>query len=92
MPVKTIINASRALSGRMNLFGANTQGIARVREALGFALSAFQAADWAANGRRNRAPNRRLEKPQEYSPGLSVAMPWENVPPTIPRPEGAQEA
>ena len=87
-----MINVARALSGRMNVFGANTQGIAPAHEALGFALAAFQAADWAANGRRNGAPNRRLEKPQESSPGLSGAMPWVIVGQNIPRPEGAQEA
>ena len=86
-----MIYDSRALSGRMNVFGANTQGIALMHEALGFALAAFQAADQIANGRRNRAPNRRLEKPQAYSPGLSGVMPWVNDPPIIPRPERAQE-
>ena len=88
MPTEITINNSHALSGRMNLFGANTQGIVLAHEALGFALAAFLAAQRRPNGSQNR----RLEKPQEYSPGLSVAMPWENVPPTIPRPEGAQEA
>ena len=92
MPAKTMINASRALSGRMNLFGTNTQGIALAHEALGFALATFQAAARAANGRRNGASNGRLENPQESSPGLSGAMPWVNVPSIIPRPEGAQEA
>lgn len=87
-----MINASRALSGRMNLFGANTQGIVLAHSALGFALAAFQAADWAANERLDGAPNRRLEKPLEPSPGLSGAMPWVNVPPIIPRPEGTREA
>ena len=88
MPVKTIINASRALSGRMNLFGANTQGIVLTHEALGFALATFQAAD----RRLNWTPNQRLEKPTEPSPGLSGAMPWVIVGQNIPRPEGAQEA
>jgi hypothetical protein len=87
-----MINASRALSGRMNLFGVNTQGIVLMHEALGFALATFQAADWAANEWLDRAPNQRLEKPPESSPGLSGAMPWVNVPPIISRPEGAQEA
>ena len=71
MPAQTMINASRALSGRMNLFGANTQGIVLIHETLGFALATFQAADRAANERLDGAPNRRLEKPPESSPGLS---------------------
>ena len=87
-----MIHNSLALSGRMNLFGANTQGIVLMHDALGFALTTFQAADRAANERLNGALNRRLEKPPEFSPGLSGAMLWVNVPPIIPRPEGAREA
>ena len=83
-----MINDSRALSGRMNLFGANTQGIVLTHEALGFALAAFQTARRRPDGLQNR----RLEKPQEYSPGLSGAMPWVIVGQNNPRPEGAQEA
>jgi hypothetical protein len=75
-----MINSSRALSGRMNLFGVNTQGIVRQHDALGFVLAALQAAD------------RRLNEPPESSPGMSGAIPWVNVPQNILRPEGAQEA
>ena len=39
-----------------------------------------------------RLPAERLNEPPEPSPGLSVAMPWENVIRSNPRPEGAQEA
>lgn len=34
----------------------------------------------------------RLNEPPEPSPGLSAAMPWDNVPQINPRPKGAQEA
>jgi ABC-type Na+ transport system ATPase subunit NatA len=38
-----------------------------------------------------RLPVERLNEPLEPSPGLSVAMPWVNVPQIVPRPEGARE-
>ena len=87
-----MIHNSLALSGRINFFGANTQGIVLMHEALGFALTAFQAAGWVVNEQLDGAPHSRLEKPPEPSPGLSGAMPWVNVPKNIPRPEGAREA
>ena len=37
-------------------------------------------------------PIERLNEPPEPSPELSVAMPWENVIRSNPRPEGVQEA
>ena len=41
---------------------------------------------------RNLSAHERLNEPPEPSPGLSAAMPWDNVATNIPRPEGAPEA